>query len=533
MVRRHRLVCLAAVALVVAGASALLGAGVARAADNSGCLACHGNQASAPSQTIAGKTVSLYVDAAKYAATKHGGQACTACHGSMDEAHDKTARTYGSWARFSKSASTDTSATWNFWKVSGDNCVKCHTDPQYAKFFTSDHSTAWNMAHNPDGSERKLVDVVGTDGVTYHTNEDYTEANCGRCHMRKNCAACHWETPIVQNPGGVATEGITDIIDLWTDLSAAANAKKTGLSESAIDWTQNIASHDFRSDTELEASNVVCAACHAGFLEKANASIPAIGVYGIGMKRHSQTVELIRAGARGVHETLQQCTDCHSSEGIHDATAPESMLQWRQDHDVNCVDCHPERKIMGEGVPHQNADCTACHATEVDAILDPDGEGDGVPLLIPRVVKHGEMQGWPTHDLRRDTDCQRCHVKGGALTGAPEWSAVMAIDVHQDVTPPVTKALANVSVKRFDTAQFKYEVDDVQSLTATVTIKVRDARGKVVKAYSLGQRDVNKALVFKTRVSFAKGLYSWTVEAKDAAGNEQSPPAGKKALRVK
>jgi len=156
-----------------------------------------------------------------------------------------------------------------------------------------------------------------------------------------------------------------------------------------------------------------------------------------------------------------------------------------------------------------------------------------VPLLIPRVVKHGEMQGWPTHDLRRDTDCQRCHVKGGALTGAPEWSAVMAIDVHQDVTPPVTKALANVSVKRFDTAQFKYEVDDVQSLTATVTIKVRDARGKVVKAYSLGQRDVNKALVFKTRVSFAKGLYSWTVEAKDAAGNEQSPPAGKKALRVK
>jgi hypothetical protein len=529
MVKPHRLILLATIVLIVLGAIATWGVGLAAAADNSGCLSCHGDAASAPSQTIDGKTVSLYVDATAYAASQHGEQACTACHGTFGEAHDPANRTYGSWARFSASASTDTSATWNFWKVSGDKCVACHTDPAYAKFFTSDHSTAWNLMHNPDGSPRLEVDVVGSDGLTYHANEDYTEANCGRCHMGKNCAACHWETPIIQNPKNPSVAG--DLLDFWSDYSAEASALKTGLAEYAIDWTQNIATHDFRSSTELESSNVVCAACHIGFPEKPDASIPAIGIYGIGMKRHGQTQELQRAGARGVHETLQQCTDCHRD--VHDATAPESMLQWRQDHDVNCVDCHPDRTIMGAGVPHQSVDCTACHATQVDAILDPDGGGPGVPLVIPRVIKHNVQQGWPTHDLRRDTDCQRCHVQGGNQTGAPAWSAVMAMDPHVDVTAPITKALASVSVLRYRTATFKYRVEDVQSLLATVTIKIRNSHGSVVKTYSLGKRSVNKALAFKARISLRKGTYTWTVYAKDAAGNAQASPAGKRTLKVR
>jgi len=529
---RHRFFILPLMTILALGLAAAWGAGIAAAADNSACFACHGTEASAPSQTIAGRTVSLYVNPTAFATTKHGQQLCTACHGPYAEAHDKTLRTYGSWARLSGKSTTDTNLSWNFWKVSGDKCVTCHTDPTIAKFFTSDHSTAWNMSHNPDGTPRKLVDIVGTDGVTYHANEDYTEADCGRCHMQKNCATCHWKTPIIQNPAKVPTGDITNLLDLWTDYSAEASAMKTGLAEYAIDWPQNIATHDFRTQNDMESSNVVCSSCHIGFVEKPNASIPAIGVFGIGMKRHGQTQELQRAGARGVHETLQQCTDCHSEGGIHAATSPESMLQWRQKHDVNCVDCHPTRKIMGEGVPHQNADCTACHATEVDAILDPDGGGTGVPLLIPRVVKHNEMQGWPTHDLRRDTDCQRCHVEGGALTGAPAWSKVMAIDVHKDVTAPVTKAINAVTVKRIATAIFKYQVDDVQSMTTMVTIKITKG-SKTVRTYSLGNRAANKVLAYKARTVLPRGSYTWTVYAKDEAGNDQASPAGKNKLTVK
>lgn len=528
---KHRFFVLLVMTVLALGLAAAWGAGTAAAADNSACFACHGTESSAPSQTIAGKTVSLYVNPTAFAATTHGAQACTACHGAHAEAHDTANRTYGSWARFSASASTDTTATWNFWKVSGDKCVTCHTDPSYAKFFTSDHATAWNMAHTPDGTDRKVVDIVGSDGVTYHADEDYTEANCGRCHMQKNCATCHWKTPIINNPKGTATGGITNLLDLWTDYSATAATAKGALSENAIDWTQNIATHNFRTETDLESSNEVCVACHTGYLAQPDASVPAIDIFGIGMTRHGQSQELQRSGARGVHETLQQCTDCHKS--VHDATAPESMLQWRQDHDVNCLDCHPTRKIMGAGVPHQNADCTACHATGVDAILDPDGGGAGVPLLIPRVIKHNAQQGWPTHDLRRDTDCQRCHVKGGNQTGAPAWSSVMAIDVHEDVTAPVTKALKAVSVKRNAKATFKYRVNDVQSTKATVTTKIKNSHGKTMKTYRLGKRTANALLTFKAKITLAKGKYSWTVYAKDEAGNTQASPAGKNKLTVK
>lgn len=527
---KHRVCVLLLMAILALGLVATWGAGIAAAADNDACFACHGTEASAPSQTIAGKTVSLYVDPVAFAATTHGAQACTACHGAYAEAHDTANRTYGSWARLSVSASTDTAATWNFWKVSGDKCVTCHSDPSYAKFFTSDHATAWNMAHTPDGADRKVVDIVGSDGVTYHADENYTEADCGRCHMQKNCATCHWKTPIINNPKGTATGGITSILDLWTDFSAAATSAKGALSENAIDWTQNIATHDFRTKTDLESSNKVCVACHGGYLAKPDASIPAIGIYGVGFSRHGQSEELQRSGARGVHETLQLCTDCHTN--VHDATAPESMLQWRQDHDVNCLDCHPTRKIMGAGVPHQNADCTACHATGVDAILDPDGGGLGVPLLIPRVIKHNVQQGWASHDLRRDTDCQRCHVDGGDQTGAPAWSSIMAIDVHEDVTAPVTKALNAVGVKRSAKATFKYKVKDVQSTKATVTIKIKKG-GTTKQTLRLGSRSVNMSLSCKVKITLPKGKYTWVVYASDEAGNRQALPAGQNKLTVK
>ena len=191
---RHRFFVLLLMAILALGLAGAWGAGIAAAADNSACFACHGTESSAPSQTIAGKTVSLYVNPAAFATTKHGGRVHRLSRRVRRGARQGAAYLWQLGA-LRVATSTDTSATWNFWKVSGDKCVACHTDPWIAKFFTSDHSTAWNMMYNPDGTPREEVDV-GTDGVTYHTNEDYTEANCGRCHMQKNCATCHWKTPI-------------------------------------------------------------------------------------------------------------------------------------------------------------------------------------------------------------------------------------------------------------------------------------------------------------------------------------------------
>lgn len=533
MTSSHRLSLLAIMTLLVVGVFATSGVSVANA--TAGCLACHGNQVAAPSQTIGSKTVSLYVDAAKYAASTHGQQACTACHGTEPEAHNKSARTYGSWARFDVETALDPKddTTWNFWKVDGQKCVACHTEDKYQAYFTSDHATLKNLRFNPDGSPRVVKDVVGTDGVTYHTNQDYSASDCGRCHLKNNCATCHWKATRVNNPGNkpVLHNGntILDVLEIWTDYSANAGNVKTALAEYALDWTANIESHDFRdTKTELQQSNDVCESCHVGFLVKPDATNAAIGLFGPQMKRHAQTQELELSAARGVHDTLKYCADCHKS--VHGVGSPESMLQWRQQHDVNCVDCHPNRKIMGAGVPHQDVDCTACHADEVAAIRDPDGGGPGVSLVIPEVVKANMNQGWPTHNIRRDTSCTRCHTRGNHVDAPVTFANV---NPHVDVTGPITKALAESRVIRLRRATLKYSVTDVQSATADVKIVIKNKTGKVVKTVVLPARTTNKNLATSFVCVLVKGTYKYYVYATDVSGNPQQDPVGSNTLRVR
>ena len=108
----------------------------------------------------------------------------------------------------------------------------------------------------------------------------------------------------------------------------------------------------------------------------------------------------------------------------------------------------------------------------------------------------------------------------------------MAIDVHKSVTAPVTKAINAIDVKRIAMAAFKYQVDDVQSVATMVTIKITKG-AKTVKTYNLGSRAANKVLTYKAKTVLPKGSYTWTVYAKDAAGNTQASPAGSNNFTVK
>jgi len=69
--------------LVATAFSLLFAAWPARAADQPGaeCLACHGDKSM--STTRAGKTVSLYVDAKKFATSVHDSLGCTGCHADL------------------------------------------------------------------------------------------------------------------------------------------------------------------------------------------------------------------------------------------------------------------------------------------------------------------------------------------------------------------------------------------------------------------------------------------------------------------
>ncbi len=78
-------------------------------------------------------------------------------------------------------------------------------------------------------------------------------------------------------------------------------------------------------------------------------------------------------------------------------------------------------------------------------------------------------------------------------------------------------------MKRYATAALKYRVDDPRpgSPTATVTIKIKNSKGVVVKTLKPGVKKVNTTYYAKFVCKLAVGTYRYYVYATDQASNAQ------------
>ena len=107
--------------------------------------------------------------------------------------------------------------------------------------------------------------------------------------------------------------------------------------------------------------------------------------------------------------------------------------------------------------------------------------------------------------------------------------------VFFDTAPPTTKAPYQASVARYRTATLKYKVLDPEENggTATVTIRIKNAAGTVVKTLGpyRGKR-VNRLLSASFTCTLRRGTYRFSVYASDRAGNPQKLPVGSNLLRV-
>ena len=368
---------------------------------NARCFACHSNKNL--TMKVGSESVPLYVDKAAYAASKHGNAECVACHTGMKPTPPHNAkRTYGSWARFS-AKNTDTTKTRNFYVVKGSACLACHKDARYAAFMKSEHATIKDMMFEADGKPRTEKKVTGTDGKVYVLDETFagSEADCGRCHIRTNCGACHWKTQIKQKQAG-------SVIDLWTKYDKESDAAKGAMTEFGMDWTVNIASHEFIGKDALTKSNDVCAACHAGYYQ-GDKSKPAIGVHGDGIRRHPQVQELQLSVKRGVHKSMQLCTDCHTE--IHDVLLKNTEQAARLGGKTQCINCHADKAMK---TLHADVTCAGCHDAEMGVQRDAE-----MKMVVPMAVKHLVMESWPSHNLTKEVNCNKCHVAGNKV-GATE-----------------------------------------------------------------------------------------------------------------
>ena len=112
------------------------------------------------------------------------------------------------------------------------------------------------------------------------------------------------------------------------------------------------------------------------------------------------------------------------------------------------------------------------------------------------------------------------------------WGPVKTYAVRVDTHRPTTSAPKSSSVRRGGAATLAFKVGDAAPNAgwATVTIKIRNAHGRVVKSLNVGKKSVNKALSSRFICKLAKGTYRFSVYATDAAGNAQAKVGSNKLI---
>jgi len=427
---------------------------------NDTCLsaACHGNADLV--KTIINdlgspELIPLYVDESAYVETVHGDQLCVSCHNDINAdggAHGPVDKTYGGWARFSRKQAVETMGsgdivrTRNYTTAASTSCVTCHSS--HAGFQYSAHATIFK--HRESAIDAELSAVVG---VTI--GEDYAVGDCNRCHA--TCSTCHFGSTITRFGAG-------DAYDFWSQNQASYPAPgfTDNMTEFQMDWTANVATHDFRAGSYFEHDTEgVCESCHTGFYKPASTAYywtdDLHTTYGTvratNVKRHPQQYELLASG----DETLPTggsndahagfgCADCHGPTTGDVHALPGLPYIWENDGDVQCVDCHSAQHATATIALHMDGSgtdvaCIGCHSFGLardyelatagssiadDVFLDPE-----TGQVRPVVFKHGHAAAWYPHNWQtldagsgvgdQDSDCaKKCHYAGNAV-GATAW----------------------------------------------------------------------------------------------------------------
>jgi hypothetical protein len=108
----------------------------------------------------------------------------------------------------------------------------------------------------------------------------------------------------------------------------------------------------------------------------------------------------------------------------------------------------------------------------------------------------------------------------------PNQESAKSVQVLIDMMGPTAIPTNSVTVKRGGKATFKYTLNDDWSPTCTVKLVIQK-KGKTVKTVSLGTRNSSlqvppHAYSKSMAVSLTAGTYTWTVTARDLAGNTGS-----------
>jgi hypothetical protein len=142
----------------------------------------------------------------------------------------------------------------------------------------------------------------------------------------------------------------------------------------------------------------------------------------------------------------------------------------------------------------------------------------------------GEWGPWRPWAAQRSVwldDYQGEHVVEAeySLDGGPAVAASSSVFV--DSVKPEPRVLRDASARHGKQAKLSYQIDDAEPCgpTSTVTITVTTRSGRVVKTLHRRLVAVNEPASVAFPCNLPKGLYRWSVGARDTAGNLELAPA--------
>lgn len=250
------------------------------------CLDCHEDKELTKTNET-GRVISLYVDAARLAASVHGTNRCVGCHADLTADHpdDEVA-------------------------AKPVDCAACHA-LQSESYGASVHALALQAG---DAGAATCVDCHGTHAVMRHTSP---ESPLHFSRLAATCGECHPEAAR----------------DVAASVHGEAVAAGDRLAPTCTDCHAEHQIEGLKGASALKLSGQVCGKCHAS--ERINTRLR------LGSNRVKTFFESYHGLAvQGGSAKAANCASCHGYHKILPSTDPRSSIH--KDHLIEtCGQCHP------------------------------------------------------------------------------------------------------------------------------------------------------------------------------------------------
>jgi hypothetical protein len=456
---------LATALLLLAAKSPGRAAGAAADPPGAECLACHGDKTM--TTTRAGKTVSLFVDGKKFAASIHGSFGCTGCHADLegkDFPHETPARVKcgtchtAEQEQYARSLHGKASARGD---ALAPQCVSCHGNHDIVAVKDPRSAVAPLKVPFVCGGCHREGTPVSRNRLIPQANilENYSESIHGEALLKKglsvapNCATCHTPHLILPHTDPASSINRRNIAATCTRCHSQIEIvhqkiirgelweKQANVLPACVDCHQP---HKIRNVFySLGMANADCMRCHADekLLRARDGKSMYVSVGEVSHSRHnkiacSQCHSEVNASHVRPCETITHavdCTACHDEIGKQYVASIHGQLNGKNDPNApTCKECHGTHGVLGKQDPQSSTFavnvpglCARCHREGQKAAVRYTGLqheiiGNYTESIHGTLLKNG---------LTVTATCTSCHTAHQILPRSDPASSVNANNV--------------------------------------------------------------------------------------------------------